>query len=273
MDGSEFDRFVRSLASSRSRRSLLRGAAAAAVGGVVLRGLPAAAARDPKVTLCHATGNGSFRQISVSQNAVDSHLAHGDGYLGSDLHCSACGSPCPSGTICDGGACIPDGNGGCNPGEYPAEGGCAYCPPGTYSTGGLGCELCPADTYQDLAGTVGCNACPSGSTTNGIIGSVACVPVDSEPLICDAGAECQSQCPGANSPWCFCGTTFDTGASVCYHADNGCPGPNYCLTAADCQAGEACVNLNGGCGGCDNYILGQTGQSMGVCNRICVTGD
>jgi len=31
-----------------------------------------------KVALCHLTGNGSYRLITVSSNAVPAHLAHGD---------------------------------------------------------------------------------------------------------------------------------------------------------------------------------------------------
>ena len=31
-----------------------------------------------KVALCHRTGNGSYRLITVSPNAVPAHLAHGD---------------------------------------------------------------------------------------------------------------------------------------------------------------------------------------------------
>ena len=41
-----------------------------------------AIAKAEKVDICHATGNGSFRLISVSANAVPAHLAHGDGLPG-----------------------------------------------------------------------------------------------------------------------------------------------------------------------------------------------
>ena len=36
-----------------------------------------------KVTLCHKTGNGTFRAITVAKSAVAAHLRHGD-YVGSD---------------------------------------------------------------------------------------------------------------------------------------------------------------------------------------------
>ena len=35
-------------------------------------------ARAPKVDMCHVTGNGTFRTINISANAVPSHVAHGD---------------------------------------------------------------------------------------------------------------------------------------------------------------------------------------------------
>ncbi|HEY0349803.1 MAG TPA: hypothetical protein VGC60_16780 [Pyrinomonadaceae bacterium] len=44
----------------------------------VARTQPKVSAAPAKVDLCHVTGNGSFQPISVSANAVASHLAHGD---------------------------------------------------------------------------------------------------------------------------------------------------------------------------------------------------
>ena len=46
--------------------------------------------------LCHAQGNGTFAVLSVNTNAVDAHLAHGDGFPlgqapgGSDVFTSTC---------------------------------------------------------------------------------------------------------------------------------------------------------------------------------------
>ena len=31
-----------------------------------------------KVNVCHRTGNGSFHEINISQNALPAHLKHGD---------------------------------------------------------------------------------------------------------------------------------------------------------------------------------------------------
>ena len=38
--------------------------------------------QDPKVQLCHRTGNGSYHLIEVSVNAEPAHRAHGDGKIG-----------------------------------------------------------------------------------------------------------------------------------------------------------------------------------------------
>jgi hypothetical protein len=41
----------------------------------------------PKVTICHKDGKGRYRKITVSQNAVQAHLNHGDCIKG-DSDCS-----------------------------------------------------------------------------------------------------------------------------------------------------------------------------------------
>ena len=44
----------------------------------LIAGLAAAAAPADKVTICHREGNGGSHTITVSQNAVSAHQAHGD---------------------------------------------------------------------------------------------------------------------------------------------------------------------------------------------------
>jgi hypothetical protein len=103
-------------------------------------------------------------------------------------------------------------------------------------------------------------------------------------VTCAADAECLSSCGGSG---CYCGTTYDDGSQVCYLSP-GCPGafcddktpcqeagatcvsgactrPSlYCETSDKCGEGFACVDMNGGCGGCINYTGG-----LGTCSRIC----
>jgi hypothetical protein len=40
--------------------------------------LPAFADPLPKVTVCHLSEEGTYEEITVSGNAADTHLAHGD---------------------------------------------------------------------------------------------------------------------------------------------------------------------------------------------------
>lgn len=52
------------------------------------------AARAPKVEVCHLEGNGSYHKISVNENSLPAHLAHGDGLPASDPEASD-GGPVP----------------------------------------------------------------------------------------------------------------------------------------------------------------------------------
>lgn len=276
MDGNGFDNLVRQLGRGQSRRTVLRGFLG---GGVVLAaaGTRSALGAGPnKVSICHRTGNGSFHLISVAPAAVDAHLAHGDDFLGSDAHCSACGDACGDGASCNGSACVPDEPMGCAAGSEPdGNGGCVPCATGSASADGTACVPCAVDTYTDSPEQAVCSPCADGYSTNGNTGATSCTQVSGggDPLICTADDQCQSKCTGAHYDFCWCGTTFDTGENVCYRADQGCTGPDYCFTAADCNPGYVCVNKDGGCGGCDPYILATTGQHKGVCNPVCVTGD
>jgi hypothetical protein len=40
--------------------------------------LPAFAVSEPKVTVCHQNGNGTYEAIEVGASAADTHVAHGD---------------------------------------------------------------------------------------------------------------------------------------------------------------------------------------------------
>lgn len=78
MQTQTFDEITRLLASSSSRRKLLRGMVGGTMAAVGLR-VGAGAAQGPKQDICHYDADtGTYHHINVSQNALDAHLAHGD---------------------------------------------------------------------------------------------------------------------------------------------------------------------------------------------------
>jgi hypothetical protein len=77
MKEARLDLVARTLASGASRRTLLRGLGAAAIGTALIR-MPVASAPPTKVTLCHKPGTPDEATIEVPQKAVATHVEHGD---------------------------------------------------------------------------------------------------------------------------------------------------------------------------------------------------
>src|SRR4051812_45526755 len=74
MDSDRFDALAKSLASSASRRNVLRALVASAGGGLLsLTGLVGARAAADKKTVCHKGKN-----LSIAASALQAHLDHGD---------------------------------------------------------------------------------------------------------------------------------------------------------------------------------------------------
>src|SRR5262245_62111820 len=139
----------------------------------------AAPVKVAKVTVCHVPP-GNPRQahtISISQSAVDSHLAHGD-YLG---ECHVCE---PGSTVtCYSGPLSTDGIGACHAGTQTCADGTGYgectgevTPSPEVCSDGLdndcdgiadeGCVCAPASTvpcYDGPTGTAGVGACTAGT--------------------------------------------------------------------------------------------------------------
>src|SRR5262245_49840848 len=90
MDGRNFDDFARNLATGRSRRSVLRGliGGGAALAGLKATGISAA----NKTTICHFPPDNpaNLQIISVSNNSLPSHFAHGDMVYGDCCFDSDC---------------------------------------------------------------------------------------------------------------------------------------------------------------------------------------
>jgi hypothetical protein len=269
MDGQGFDNLVRQLGRGQSRRTVLRGFLGGGIALAAAGTRSTIGAKPNGVQICHRTGNGGFHLIQVAPAAVDAHLAHGDDFLGSDAHCSACDDACGDGAYCNDYSCVPDEPIDCEAGSAPdGQGGCAECAAGSASADGLACVPCAAETYADSSGQAACSPCADGYTTNGSTGATACTPIStSTPLICTADDQCAALCPGVGvGQFCYCATTIDTLEPVCYQSVQGCDASRFCDTAAECNDGEVCVNLNGGCGGCDNFTHGR-----GICNPVCIS--
>ena len=106
MDDLKFDSVARQIATSASRRSLLRGMAAGALGAIGLRQTGAFAQDRERVTICHLTPRGDYRQISVIPEAVRTHEEHSGDTINPDFasneNCGGCGIVCPEGQTCGG---------------------------------------------------------------------------------------------------------------------------------------------------------------------------
>ena len=111
MDDRQFDTLARRIGTA-DRRGFLK--ALLGLGGVAVTGMLGveAVSAEPQelVQICHATGNGEFQLITVAENAVATHLAHGDAYLGTDNHCTACGDACVLFCISTSSGCCNDGS-------------------------------------------------------------------------------------------------------------------------------------------------------------------
>ena len=212
MDGHEFDAWTRRFATATSRRAVLRGLIG---GGAAALASRSSTTLGAKADICHRTGNGSFELINVNTAALPDHEAHGDGYLGTDAHCSACGNACVAGQSCCAGSCVdllsdPGNCGGCG----------TVCESGSCLDGGCGC----ADGLTDCAG--------------------ACVDTTSDPNHCGAcGAFCatgecfDSQCYCGEVPCGGCELGVCDGACVDTTSDpNHCGGCRIVCESGECSA-------------------------------------
>lgn len=77
MDNQKFDGITKALATGTSRRSVVRGIFGGALAAAGLSRVNAAPME--KVVICHYDADtGLYHSISVSGNAYDAHVAHGD---------------------------------------------------------------------------------------------------------------------------------------------------------------------------------------------------
>ncbi len=213
----------------------------------------AAAAPQPKVEICHIPpGNPSnFHTITVSTNALEAHLAHGD--LG-----GACDSVCA--TICDdGNACTIDDTGDCETAGCPGD----VRDPVDCDDG----SLCTTDSCDPANG---CSNDPVVCDDPDLCTVSQCAPdtgqcVDS-PIVCPDGFSCSldtglceedagpdPECAGQtcstfttcnNGGSCgfngVCGSTAE-GGGLCVDGSTACAGLTQCNGGTgDCAVGDIC---------------------------------
>jgi len=114
MDQQRFDVLTKTLANSTSRRTALRVVFGSAAALSLIRRSETVTAKNQRVTLCHQ-GDAGPETITVSESAVDAHLAHGDvlGPCASPTFCTpeellglgGTGIPCTTIADCPCGAC------------------------------------------------------------------------------------------------------------------------------------------------------------------------
>jgi hypothetical protein len=113
VDQERFDRMTKQLATGQSRRGVLKGLGAAALGALGLQ-QTGALAKGGKTRFCHQNDNGTYEYITVSESAAVAHRAHGDVenpiFATNVLHCGSCGNACTAAPTnatasCVGGTC------------------------------------------------------------------------------------------------------------------------------------------------------------------------
>jgi Dictyostelium (slime mold) repeat len=279
MDGRQFDKLTKALATGVSRRRVLRGAVGSAIGGMVsLIRIRGGSAGD-KVVVCHLTGSATnpVVQIEVSVNAIPAHEAHGD-VIAPDFatdvnNCGGCGIVCGGGDACNtptclGGECTTasvscDDSNACTDDSCDPATGCVHTP--------ISCDdsdICTTDTCDPATGCVhtpiSCDDSDICTTdtcdpATGCVHTpiVGCCHIDADcprgevcidnvctanPAPVCAGETCDTftQCSPAN-PDCVC-TTVVGGGGICVPGSTPCANLTPCPSGpSDCATGELCV--------------------------------
>ena len=197
MSGKRFDTLLRSLASTPSRRRLVRLLAGSALGSLLTLGTVATEAKKGKkgkkgkVTICH-----KGQTIRVSRSALKGHKKHGDtiGACPPPFTCGGHdddGKPCGSGQQCSGGVCgTPPGclrkDAICTVGGQPAccsRAGCS-AQSATCATGGQAGDPCVFNIDCLSENCVGFLCQP------GVAGKTCVVDADCLSNDCNAQGDC-----------------------------------------------------------------------------------
>ncbi len=168
--------------------------------------------------------------------------------------------PCPDGTICTKGACIPK----CGTGEFKCSGG-TVCDAGICVEASCVGKTCP-DGTTCVAGTC-VDACTGVKCPTGLICRVGVCVDPCASLACGSDEVCEGGLckPGCACAGCPTGSTCDATSKKCLPA--GCAAKT-CPAGSHCESGGTCVDS---CVGV-TCPKGQT-CALGVCKASVVAGD
>jgi hypothetical protein len=262
VDGSRFDRIAREMATSRSRRSLLKGLtgslAAAIAGTAGLRGADAAAGCKREGQVCRENPNccsglcgkdASGRRVCACPagttpcNGMCVNPA--TAFQTDKANCGACGNACRGGQICVNGTCA---NKGCtSAGQCPQPTGA--CQTATCISGACGITTAANGTPCNDG-----NLCTTGDVcTNGVCGGtpVVCTALDQchDAGTCDPATGVCTNPDKANGTACTdpdpCTTNDVCTSGVCRGTPTNCPSPTLCQVSVACDpTSGSCVTVN-----------------------------
>ncbi len=244
MDQQRFDYLARYLATTTSRREVLRRMGAGLAGGVLASLFPAMArGAETSNSACAQFCTSVFPPGSERGTCI-SAAAKSEGI------CFKCGpgAPTPPSKVLCQGQCVPACTGGqiLNPETCECE-----CPSEAELCNGACVAVCPGGQLRNPV-TCACECPDQGEICNGVCCAAGeqCVDGSCQPAICTPGSS--TQC----GLGCTCVTTSE-GTTVCVQ-NEACRGIVNCTATSDCTGGRVCVPSN-------------LCSSLGVCLAPCAS--
>lgn len=300
MEQRRFDDLTRRLGANSSRRTVLKGLLAGAVGGFagLVGGGEALAAK----------GSGGSNKPDCCPSSAPRLCDYTCVNVSTDPnHCGGCASACPTGATCQNGACLcPQGTMQCGNACVDTSsdsnncGTCGHvCASGQSCVAGSCASSCSPDCTGKVCGDDGCGgscgACPGANCVGSTFQAAAtcsadgttCIPgttMNCDPYNCSQNGTCLTTCAGDFD--CEAGNCCESGTckpvdtltdpNNCGSCGHVCSAPNATMA---CTGGNCVVAAcNEGFGDCDNDPLNgcetslNTDANCGTCGNVCPSG-